>query len=100
MYVILTTKPGTFRTEFGPDEGVTVLEVYDYVFYGKIKAVFSIACLERDIKLVVTEDAPPHTVNRVPSKFLEKFESIEAARRELAHLTQLGSIQSELVRHG
>ena len=100
MYVILTTKPGVFRTEFEPDQDVDVLEIYDYVFYGKTKAVFSIAHLAHDIKLIVTEDAPPHTVNRVPSKFLEKFESVEAARRELAHLTQFGSIQSELVRHG
>jgi hypothetical protein len=35
-------------------------------------------------------------VNRVPSKFLEKFSSVEAARKELAHLTRFGSMESTL----
>ena len=33
MYVILTTKPGKFRTEIV--DGLRPLEAYDYVFYGE-----------------------------------------------------------------
>jgi hypothetical protein len=94
VYVILTTKPGVFRTEAG--DGADIIETYDYVFYGRALAVFSIALLRRDIKLVVTEETPPYVVNRVPSKFLEKFASVEAARKELAHLTRFGSMESTL----
>lgn len=94
VYVILTTKPGVFRTE--ADDGVDVVETYDYVFYGRTLAVFSIARLRRDTKLVVTEETPPYVVNRVPSKFLEKFASVDAARKELAHLTRFGSMESTL----
>lgn len=94
VYVILTTKPGVFRTEAG--DGAEILETYDYVFYGRALAVFSIALLRRDIKVVVTEETPPYVVNRVPSKFLEKFASVDAARKELAHLTRFGSMESTL----
>ncbi|MNT54169.1 hypothetical protein D3C72_1913070 [compost metagenome] len=94
VYVILTTKPGVFRTEAG--DGAEIVETYDYVFYGRALAVFSIALLRRDTKLVVTEETPPYVVNRVPSKFLEKFASVDAARKELAHLTRFGSMESTL----
>lgn len=93
-YVILTTKPGVFRTDVGAD--VEIIETYDYVFYGRALAVFRIARLHGDTRLVVTEETPPYVVNRVPSKFLEKFSSVEAARKELAHLTRFGTMESTL----
>ena len=40
-YVILTTKPGVFRTEAG--EGAEIIETYDYTCGGRTRAVFSIA---------------------------------------------------------
>jgi len=95
VYVILTSKPGVFRTETD-DGAVDILETYDYAFYGRALAVYCIARLHGDTKLVVTEETPPYVVNRVPSKFLEKFESVEAARKELAHLTRFGSMESTL----
>lgn len=94
VYVILTTKPGVFRTEAGDD--VDIIETYDYVFYGRALAVFRIARLRGATRLVVTEETPPYVVNRVPSKFLEKFASVEAARKELAHLTRFGQTESTL----
>ncbi|EFF77636.1 MAG: ferredoxin [Achromobacter sp.] len=93
-YVILTTKPGVFHTEVGAD--VDIIETYDYVFYGRMLAIFRIARLHGPTRLTVTEDTPPYVVNRVPSKFLEKFPSVEAARKELAHLTRFGSMESTL----
>lgn len=93
-YVILTSKPGVFRTEVGAD--VDIVETYDYLFYGRALAVFCIARLHGETRLVVTEETPPYVVNRVPSKFLEKFPSVAAARKELAHLTRFGSMESTL----
>lgn len=73
-----------------------ILETYDYAFYGRALAVYRIARLHGETKLIVTEETPPYVVNRVPSKFLEKFASVEAARKELAHLTRFGSMESTL----
>jgi hypothetical protein len=95
-YVILTTKPGVFRTEVGED--AEIIETYDYTCGGRTRAVFSIARLARPTRLVVTEETPPYVVNRVPSKFLDHFASIEAARHELDHLTRFGSSDTTLTR--
>ena len=46
MYVILTSKPGQFRTEIGA--GLKPLDAYDYLFYGQKKAHFVIAVLNVD----------------------------------------------------
>lgn len=94
MYVILTSKPGQFRTELVP--GLDPVEAYDYLFYGKRKAQFVIAALRQETKVRVIDEAFPPVLNMVPSKFLEKFDSVEAARRELSHLTTFGSMQVAL----
>lgn len=96
VYVILTSKPGVFHTDAG--EQAEILETYDYACGGKTRAVFSIARLRGPTRLIVTEETPPYVVNRVPSKFLDQFASIEAARRELDHLTRFGSIDTTLTR--
>ena len=68
MYVILTSKPGQFRTE--AVVGLRPLEAYDYLFYGHTKAHFVIAeLLEESTKIRVIEDDTA-IVNDVPSKFL------------------------------
>jgi hypothetical protein len=96
MFVILTSKPTQFRTELV--EGVRPLETYDYLFYGQKKARFVIAELERDVKVRVIDEVPPIVVNDVPSKFLEKFETVEDARAELNHLTTFGHMETALER--
>jgi hypothetical protein len=96
VYVILTSKPGKFRTELGA--GLCAVEAYDYLFYGKKCAHFVIAELLHELKVTVIDEAEPPTVNQVPSKFLEKFSHVDAARRELQHLTRFGSMQTALVR--
>jgi hypothetical protein len=96
MYVILTSKPGQFRTE--AVNGLRPLEAYDYLFYGHIKAHFVIAeLLEERTKIRVVEDGSG-IVNDVPAKFLEKFETTEVALRELRHLTTFGHMVTELRR--
>ena len=94
MYVILTSKPGQFRTEMA--RGLRPLEAYDYLFYGQTKAHFVIAeLLEDSTKVRVIED-DTSIVNDVPSKFLEKFETTEQALKELRHLTSFGHMDTKL----
>lgn len=94
MYVILTSKPGQFRTELVP--GLNPVEAYDYLFYGKKKAQFVIAEIAGETKVRVIDEIFPPVLNLVPSKFLEKFDTVTAARRELEHLTTFGHMQAEL----
>ncbi len=94
MYVILTSKPGRYRTE--AVDGLRPCEAYDYVFYGQCLAHFVIAELERAVKVRVIDETPPIVVNEVPSKFLEQFATLERARRELQHLTAFGSMDAVL----
>ena len=95
MYVILTSKPGNFRTE--TVEGLFPVAAYDYMFYGQLKARFVIARLDREVKVRVIEDGPGGSVNLVPSKFLEKFDTIERALAELRQLTSFGHMDTRLV---
>lgn len=96
MYVILVSKPGKYRSEVGPE--AKVIESYEYRFYGKIKAVYQLALLDSETRVRITEDDPPYIVNNVPSKFLEKFDTIEQARAELEHLAAFGGLDAALVR--
>lgn len=96
MYAILTSKPGQYHAQ--ADENATVVESYEYMFYGRLKAVFQLVKLERDGRIRITEDAPPHVSNSVPTKFLEQFDTLEQARAELNHLAGFGSLQAELRR--
>lgn len=95
MYVILTSKTGKFRSE--GDQHLPVVEAYDYFFYGSKKARFDIARLQQETRVRVTEEEPPHVVNLVPTKFLEHFDSLDAARAELHHLTRFGNMQTQLL---
>ena len=59
MYVILTSKPGQFRTE--PVDGVVPVESYDYLFYGRRTTHFVIAELQRETKIRVVEERRPRS---------------------------------------
>jgi hypothetical protein len=96
VYVILTSKPGQFRTEIGED--LQPVEAYDYLFCGRKRAHFVIANLTRDAKITIVDESSPPVVNRVPSKFLAKFETVEAARHELKSLTHSGGMDVSLVK--
>jgi hypothetical protein len=94
-YVILTSKPGLYRTEVTP--GLRPVERFDYLFYGVVKARFVIAELLHETRIRVVDEGEPPTVNQVPSKFLERHDSLEAARRALADLTRFGTMDTKLV---
>jgi hypothetical protein len=94
MYVILTSKPGKFRSL--PLAGMRPVEAYDYLFYGEKKAHFVIAeLLEDGAKVRVIEEGT-EIVNDVPCKFFEKFESMPDALDEIRHLTTFGHMETDL----
>ena len=96
MYVILTTKPGQFRTELG--EGMQLVEAYDYMFCGRKRAQFVIAELTGPAKVRIVDEGSPPAVNLVPCKFLPTFASVEKARAELEQLVSFGELDASLVR--
>jgi len=95
-YVILTSKPGQFRTELV--EGVEPVEAYDYLFCGRKRAHFVIARLAREVRIRIIDEAAAPIVNLVPSKFLPSFPSVERARAELTQLAGGGAVDAKLVR--
>jgi hypothetical protein len=96
MYVILTSKPGQFRTELV--DGLQAVESYDYTYCGRMRAHFVIAQLDSPTKVRIVDETPPRVVNLVPTKFLEKFKTLEGARRELEHLAASGGNQAALTK--
>lgn len=96
MYAILTSKPGQYHASIG--EGAISVESYEYLFYGRCRAVFDIIRLERDTRVMITEAAAPHITNSVPTKFLEKFDTLEQARASLSQLVSFGTLDAQLQR--
>lgn len=94
MYVILTSKPGIYKSEL--ETPATVAEAYRYLFYGHCRAVFQIVEIAAEGMLCITEDEPPHIQNHVSTKFLGHFDDLEGARRELNHLVRFGGLQATL----
>ena len=97
MFVILTSKPGQFRTE--PVPGVEPRETWEYLFYGRPKAIFVIAELteaKQTIKVRVIDesggDESEPLINHVPTKFLERFDTLAAAHEALQKLAHFGSM--------
>lgn len=95
-YVILTNKDGQFRTELC--DGLHAVEAHDYFFCGQRRARFVIAQLLRPVKVAIVEDGDPPLRNLVPSKFFPGFDTLEAAREELAQLVNFGQLDVRLVR--
>jgi hypothetical protein len=96
VYVILTSKPGQFRTELA--DGMRSIETYDYLFCGRRRASFVIAELDADAKVRIVEESAPQVVNHVPSKFLPTFRSLDEARRQLEQLVSFGTMDIRLVK--
>ena len=95
MFVILTSKPGQFRTELV--EGLEQIESYDYIFHGRCKAHFVIARLHQRVKIRIVDETPPEVVNMIPSKLLEKFDTIAQARKVLHDLARHSNTETSLV---
>lgn len=96
MYAILTSKPGQYQSQ--ADDDSTVVETYEYLFYGRLKAIYQLIRLDRETRVRITETDPPYSSNSIPTKFLEKFDTVESARAELQQLVQFGQLDAQLVR--
>ena len=95
MYVILTSKPGLYRTEANAD--IRQVEAWDYVLEGRVRARFVLGELLRETRVQVIGEGESPTVNTVPSKFLERFDTLEAGRHELQQLCSFGNLDSQLI---
>jgi hypothetical protein len=95
VYVILTTRPGKFRTEL--EHGLCAVETWDYVFYGRRLARFTIARLDANARIRIVDETDPRIVNRIPARLVEQHESVERAREALRTLTRFGSLDARLV---
>ena len=96
MFVILTSKPGQYRSE--PDAGFAPREAWDYLSCGRLRARFLIAELQGPARVRIVEEGEGGSVNSVPAKFLLTFKTVEAARADLESLTRFGDIEASLVR--
>lgn len=97
MYVILTSKPGQYRSEPGP--GFAASELYDYFSCGRRRARFLIAELQSpSARVRIIEEGEGGAVNDVPAKFLPAFKTIAAARADLQTLTRFGDSDARLER--
>jgi ferredoxin len=94
VFVILTSKPGQFRTELS--DGLTPVEAWDYVWFGRTKAQFVIARIEGSPRITIIEEEPPQVVNHIPSKFLPKYQTLAAAQQELQHLAHFSGTDAKL----
>lgn len=88
MFVILTSKPGQFRTEVSA--GLAPVDAYEYVCAGRMRAHFVIARLDSPTRVRIVDEAPPPVTSEVPSKFLPTFATIEGALDELRQLASKG----------
>lgn len=84
MFLILTSKPGQFRTEPGAE--LRLVETWEYVAHGRTRAQFVIAELDGEAKIRIVDEGTHPVVNHVPSKFFPRFETLEEARHELHQL--------------
>ncbi len=83
MFIVLTSRPGQYRSE--PTPGITALETHDY-FYGKRHvAAFVVARLDTPTRVRIVDEAGGDA-NLVPTKFFEQFESVPDALASLQSL--------------
>ncbi|GEK48792.1 ferredoxin [Bisbaumannia pacifica] len=95
MYIILTSKLGEY--DAWPGQGIAPVESYEYFFYGRKKADFTIAEVNGDQgRVSIVETGEGGKTNSVPLKFFERFGTVEAARAELEQLVTFGSIDARL----
>ena len=86
MYVVLTSKVNEYDAT--PERGLTVLKTFDYYFYDRCTTAFSIAHVDVDgARVRIAEIGEGGTVNSIPVKFFEAFDSLEEAEAELQQLT-------------
>ncbi|MBB2930327.1 hypothetical protein [Paraburkholderia silvatlantica] len=95
-YVILTSKPGQYRTE--ATGKLTPTEAWDYVYCGRHLATFVIATLYGEARIRVVDESDDLVVNDMPVRFLEKFCDRDTALEALHVLVGKRNSEAQLLR--
>ncbi|MEX3841587.1 hypothetical protein [Paraburkholderia sp. BR10882] len=95
MYIILTNKPGQYRSE--ATDGLRPLEALAYHYEGRHIATFTIAELQRETRVRIVEETAPASINLVPTRFFEHFDTREAALGSLTRLVSASHADARLV---
>lgn len=96
-YIILTNKE-SYQTALDTP-GIEVVESYDYLFYDKLHANYSIVkVMDSKCKIKIVEDSDKQYVNHIPVKFFESFETIDEAMEELKVLVGSHTEHQKLVK--
>ncbi|MFC5712074.1 hypothetical protein ACFPU1_04730 [Thalassorhabdus alkalitolerans] len=98
-YIILTNK-ADYQTDV-QNEGLEIVETYEYYFFKQLKATYSIAkVIKDDIKVTLREEKDGKTyTNHIPLKFFEAYEKIEDAHEELGEIAGPDSESARLVKN-
>jgi len=95
-YVILTSKPGQYRTE--ATGKLAPAEAWDYVYCGRHLATFVIASVHGEARIRVVDESGDGTVNDMPIRFLEKFPDRDTAFNALQVLVGTRHAEAQLLR--
>ncbi|HTH61547.1 MAG TPA: hypothetical protein VL689_15490 [Paraburkholderia sp.] len=94
-YVILTSKPGQYRTE--ATGKLVPAEAWDYLYSGRHLATFVIAALYGEARIRVVDESGDAAVNDMPIRFLEKFPDRDAAFNALQILVGTRNSDAQLL---
>ncbi len=84
-YILMTSKVNEYVAE--PEHGVTIVKVFDHYLFDQKRSEFSVGRVEApDARVRISELGEGGTVNSIPFKFFESFDSVEAAEAELQEL--------------
>lgn len=95
-YLILTSKPGQYRTEAAGK--LTPVEAWDYIYCGRLLATFAIAALYGEARVRIVDESGEDTVNDMPIRFLEKFRDRDAALKALHVLVGKRNSDAQLLK--
>ncbi|MEW9668790.1 hypothetical protein [Ammoniphilus sp. 3BR4] len=96
-YIVLTNKE-SYQTDL-TTAGIELVESYDYMFYDKRIANYSIVKVtDNKCKIKIVEESDRSYINHIPVKFFEAFETIEEAREELDVLVGTHTETQKLVK--
>lgn len=98
-YIILTNKDDYATRLDSP--GIEPVETYEYHFYDRCLAEFTVAKVKSEEARAVIEDKEDITkVCNIPSRLFPSFESLESAREEIQQLVGPGRDYVKLVKKG
>lgn len=96
MYALITSKPGEYDAI--PDDNVKPVKSFDYFFFNRKRASYLIAEVNSaSARVNIQELDEQGTLNSVPIKFFESFDTVDAAVAELNSLAQAGDTEVSLV---